>query len=220
MKHLFLLSCSLVCSLAQATVSDDLRHAIIDSDIKKVLELLPSFSEQDKSSFVQLAQEILDKRAKDYEAYRIVPPISLPVTATFAAGFATYLYCSQRNNLFNMNLAFNNFMQMFYNLASAVVGRQDIRNHLLENGVPLPSQETFVAALAEAKQDEKMLNLMYKLNKVGIVAGMGLIATSVWLMFHDQQHVHDIYMSALEIKYLLATPQNAITDAQDVLVQA
>ena len=86
MKRMFVILSLFISTIAIATPSDDLLQACNNfmSNLKEVLQLLPSVSE--KASFIQLADEILNKRYVDYEAHRVVPQISFPMAFCFAAG--------------------------------------------------------------------------------------------------------------------------------------
>jgi hypothetical protein len=201
-----------------ATTADDLRHAIIDSNVQQVIQLLPSFSEQDKNSFIPLAQEILTKRAKDYETYRMIPQFTFPVVATFGAGIATYLHCHSKS--FTLNTILLEIQKIGLSCLQELDKNQILKEKIVrELNLNLPSDFVQTCAKQTAK-DELKLGFSSIINKIGILTGIGLVATSVWLLFQNQQHIHDAYMNALEIKYLLTTSQNAATDTQDNVVRA
>lgn len=223
MKHFFLFSFSLVCSLAHATTTDDLRHAIMNSDVKQVLQLLPSFSEQEKNSFLPLAQEILTQRARDYEAYRIIPKISFPVVATGSIGLAAYFHCASKRFSYTLAKILILIKRFGLYILPELAKDPNFRAKLLEAGFELNITSDFLSSsYNKVEQDELNLDISQAFNTLGIVAGVGLVATSVWMLFHSQQQVHDTYMHALEIKYLLMDKQEAevTADRQDATVQS
>lgn len=203
MKRMFVILSLFISTIAIATPSDDLRHAIIMSNLKEVLQLLPSVSE--KASFIQLADEILNKRYVDYEAHRVVPQISFPMAFCFAAGLTAYLACMRKFNAYGLNSKFISLSKFGLEILQAMLTNPEICKNLpIEGPIDLaPVSETL-------NQAEKRLNIAHILSKVGIAAGAGLLATSAWLGFRNMQNLHDLYMNALEIKYALTTAETSV----------
>lgn len=207
MRRILAISCVLSFTIATATPSDDLRHAIITSNLKEVVKLLPSISEQEKATFVQLADTILKNRYHDYyEVHRIIPKVSFPMILCLATGIATCFG-------FSVKAAIYKFKTMFFPLEK--VSLQVIQVMLKDPGIreqlQIAGAVDLTPAFVAVNQAETSANISRILSKMGIAAGAGLIATSVWLGFRNMQNLHDLYTNALEIKYTLAqeTPSAA-----------
>ena len=135
MKSFASISCLLISTIVVATPSDDLRHAIITSDLKQALCLLPLIPDQEKASFVQLADEILNKRHVDYEAHRVVPQISFPMAFCFTAGLTAYLACLRKFNTYGLNSKLISVPKFVLARIQNILDDPNVRRQLESNGV-------------------------------------------------------------------------------------
>ena len=143
MKSFAAISCLLIYTCVAATPSDELRHAIITSDLKQVLSLLPLLPDQEKASFVQLADEILNKRHVDYEAHRVVPQISFPMAFCFTAGLTAYLACLRKFNTYGLNSKPKFVLARIQD----ILDDPNVRRQLESNGVELRAHLCFLCYL-------------------------------------------------------------------------
>lgn len=204
MKRFLAISCLCACSIVTATPSDDLRQAIINSNLKQVLKLLPSIPEEEKDSFVQLAQEVIDKSKKEYKAYRNIPPISFSTLMTFAVGLTTYLGCTQKDSSYGLSSNFVGLEIMAIESVQKFLNDPEIQQQVTQkSGIPLQINIDLSNYLENLHKTETNIFISHLINKVGIAAGIGLMVASVWRAFRDKKKLHDAYSNALEIKYAL-----------------